>query len=161
MSRAPLRYHQPMTTATRVVLGVAACIPLFGFYELLVRPGMAWLQWGMAPFLVMGFAALGFGLFFLGAAIFGGSRTVTIDRGARLVVVEFDGTFGVKYRFVHPFTHLGKAFAAELPSSDGPGNWAVELPNVTTNKKLLVESYSEEVRAREEATRVAEYMAGR
>ncbi len=161
MSHGPLRYHQPMTTATRVVLAFAAAIPLLGFYELLIASGMSWWQWGMAPFLVMGFAALGFGLFFLGAAIFGGSRTVTIDRGARMVVVEFEGTFGARYRFVHPFTHLGAAFAAELPSSDGPGNWAVELPNTATNKKLLVESYPEEAQARAEAVRVAAYMAGR
>ena len=160
MSSGPLRYHQPMTMTTRVVLGFAACIPLLGFYELLVRPGMDWLQWGMAPFLVMGFAALGFGLFFLGAAIFGGSRTVTIDRGTRMVVVEFDGTFGAHYRFVHPFTYFGAPFAAELPSSDGPRNWAVELPNITTNKKLLIHSYAEEASARAEAARVAAYIAG-
>lgn len=94
MSHAPLRYHQPMTTATRVVLAIAAAIPLLGFYELLIGSGMSWWQWGMAPFLVMGFAALGFGLFFLSVAIFGGSRTVVIDRTRRALIVTFDGTSG-------------------------------------------------------------------
>lgn len=160
MSRAPLRYHQPFHAALRVLLAIGACIPLSGFYDLLIRPGVSWLQWGMAPFLVMGLIALAFGLFFLSVAVFSGSRTVTIDRNRRACVIEYDGTFGLHWRFVHPFTTLNAPRAVELASSDGPPNWAVELPR-GRGKRLIVESYPQEARARAEANAIAAYMAGR
>jgi len=158
MSRAPLRYHQPMTTATRVVLAIAASIPLLGFYELLIGSRMSWWQWGMAPFLVMGFAALGFGLFFLSVAIFGGSRTVVIDRTRRALIVTFDGTFGITREFVHPFATLSPVMTREMPSSDGPGNWSVELP--VNGKGIIVHTYAEQARAEAEAKVIATYMTG-
>lgn len=140
------------------MLVIGAAIPLFGFYDLLIRPGMSWFQWGMAPFLVMGLAALTFGLFFLSIAVFGGDRTVLIDRSTRTCIVTFDGTFGLHHRFVHPFTTLGAVRTRELPSSDGPGHWAVEFPYGARN--IVLESYRDKARADEEAQRVAAYMSG-
>jgi hypothetical protein len=156
--REPLRYHQPLHFALRAMLVIGASIPLFGFYDLLIRPGMSWFQWGMAPFLVIGLIALAMGLFFLSIAVFGGSRTVIVDRAQRACIVTFNGTFGIHRRFVHVFTSLGAVRVRELPSSDGPGHWAVELPR--GEKAIILESYAEQERAREEAARVAAYMAG-
>jgi hypothetical protein len=156
--RTPLRYHQPFHPALRVMLVIGASIPLFGFYDLLIRPGMSWLQWGMAPFLVMGVAALAFGLFFLSIAVFGGSRTVIIDRTQRVCIVTFDGTFGIHWRKAHAFATLGAVRTRELPSSDGPGHWAVEFPSRA--RPIILESYPDFARASAEVERVAAYMAG-
>lgn len=159
MSRAPLVYHQPFTMAGRIILAIAALIPLWGAYDLLLSHGMPLLQWGMAPFVAMGLIALVFGLFFLSTAIFSGSRTVTIDRSARLVHVDFAGTFGIHRRFSYAFSALGEARAVELAASDGPPHWAVELPR--DRKRIFVESYPDEARARAETAAIAAYMAGR
>lgn len=160
MSRAPLRYHQPFHLIARVFLAVGACIPLLGFYELLIRPRMPWLQWGMLPILIVGFLALGVGLFFLSVAVFSGSRTVTIDRKRRACVIGYDGTFGLHWEFVHPFATLDAPRAVELASSDGPRNWGVVLPR-KQGKQLVVDSHSYEARAKAEADAIAAYMAGR
>lgn len=156
--REPLRYHQPLHPALRVVLIVGSAIPLFGFYDLLIRPGMSWFQWGMAPFLVMGLLALAFGLFFLSSAVFGGDRTVVVDRSTRACTVTYDGTFGLHRSFVHPFSDLGAVRVRELPSSDGPGHWAMEFP--LGAKSVILETYPEKARAEAETHRVAAYMAG-
>lgn len=159
MSRAPLRYHQPFPPWLRVIVALMAAIPLWGAYDLLVGSGMPLLQWGMAPFLVMGAIALAFGSLFLGLAIFGGARTVTIDRASRLCHVDFNGTFGVHRRFTHPFTQLGEARVTEAANTDGPPSWIVELPG--PRKPLRIGSYPEAARAKSEAAMIAAYMAGR
>lgn len=161
MSRAPLRYHQPLHPAVRVILAICAAIPLWGFYDLLIAPGMPWLQWGMAPFLVMGLIALCFGSLFLGVAIFGGARTVTIDRRVKACIVDFEGTFGLHRRFSHPFSLLGEPHAVDLPDSDGPGHWAVQFSRQNVKQPIIVETFPEEARARAEAHAIAEYIAGR
>lgn len=160
MSREPLRYHQSLPIGGRIILGIGAAIPLYGFYDLLIRPGVPWFEWGMAPFLVMGFIALGFGLVFLSLAVFSGSRTVIIDRNRRACVVEFDGTFGLQWRFVHPFSTLGAVRAAELSTSDGAPHWGVQFPR-EHGKPIIVESYGDEAAARAEVEKVAAYIAGR
>lgn len=145
--------------AGRIILAIAAAIPLWGAYDLLIAHGMPLLQWGMAPFVAMGLIALAMGSFFLATAIFSGSRTVTIDRSARLVHVDFAGTFGIHRRFTHPFSALGEVRAAEVPTSDGPPNWAVHLPREP--KSIFVHSYPDEASARSEVAAITAYMAGR
>jgi hypothetical protein len=160
VSRAPLRYHQPLPLGGRIILGIGAAIPLYGFYDLLIRPGVPWFDWGMAPFLAMGFIALAFGLVFLSLAVFSGSRTVIIDRNRLVCVVEFDGTFGLQWRFPHPFSTLGPVRAAEFSTSKGPPHWGVQFPR-ERGKPIIVASYREEAAARAEAEKIAAYMAGR
>ncbi len=145
--------------AVRIIFIIIAAIPLWGAYDLLLAHGMPLLQWGMAPFVVMGLIALAFGGFLLTTAVFGGSRTVTVDRSARLVHVEFAGTFGIHRRWAHAFSSLGEPRAVELSTSDGPAHWAVELPR--QRKPILVETYRDEATARAEAAKLAAYMAGR
>ncbi len=146
--------------AGRVILAIGALIPLYGAYELLFAHGLWIFQWGMAPFIVMGLIVLGLGLFFLSIAIFSGSRTVTIDRGRRVCVVEFDGTFGLRWRFVHPFSTIGVPRALPLSTSEGPPHWGVQLPR-EGGKPIMVESYPDEARAKAEAEVIAAYIAAR
>lgn len=158
MSRAPLQYHQPLHPVARVVMAIGGAIPLWGAYDLLIAHGMPLLQWGMAPFVVMGVIALCFGSLFFGVAIFGGSRTVTIDRGQRACFENYDGTFGLQWRRLFPFSTLKPPIAVELPTSDGPGHWAVQMAG--PRKPLVVETYPDEARARAEADAISAYMAG-
>jgi hypothetical protein len=87
----------------RVLLGLFGIAPLWGFWELVIRPWPAAASLAGLPLLGMGLVALALAGILLAAALLGPEREVHVDPQARLIRdsgrATFIGAFGRAYRF--------------------------------------------------------------
>ena len=87
----------------RVLLGVAGLAPLWGFWDLVVRPSPLALTLAGLPFLAMGLVALALAGVFLAAALLGPEREVHVDPVARVIResgrADWIGPFSRAYAF--------------------------------------------------------------
>jgi hypothetical protein len=79
-SASLLVFHQPLGLVARVFLIAGGVLALSAPHELLIRPGVPLLQWGMLPFWIIGVLAGMLGALFLLAGILG--RTHSPERRA-------------------------------------------------------------------------------
>jgi hypothetical protein len=87
----------------RILLGLAGLAPLWGFWDLVVRPWPTALTVAGLPFLAMGIAALALAGVFFAAAFLGPEREVHVDPVARVIRdsgrAAWIGPFGRTYAF--------------------------------------------------------------
>ena len=87
----------------RVLLGVAGLAPLYGFWDLVVRPWPIGLTLAGLPFLAMGLVALALAGILLAAALLGPEREVHVDPVARVIRgsgrADWVGRFSRAYAF--------------------------------------------------------------
>src|SRR5690606_9714464 len=93
-----LVFHQPLGWVARTILIAGGAFALSAPHELLIRPGVPLLQWGMLPFWLIGVVAGLVGAVLLLAGILGLTRTVTLDAAARELRVDGNGSFGIGWR---------------------------------------------------------------
>lgn len=83
-----LIHHETMSLPTRVVLAFGSLIPLFGFHDLVIRPGgVVWSVIGL-PFLAMGLVALALALALLLGAAFAPEQQLWADPTAQMLIDE-------------------------------------------------------------------------
>ena len=76
------------TPIERVIMGFAGALCLLPLWDFFGRQRIDPFQIFLLPFWFIAIAATGMALVFLGGAIVGGTRTVTIDAAARQVIIR-------------------------------------------------------------------------
>ena len=161
LAGGPLIFHQSMSTGLRWFVAAAGLFCFWPTYDLLIRPGVPVLQLGMVPMWIIALGAMALGLLLLAASALGISRTVIFDSKAAEMLELGAGSFGLRWRRRYAFSDLGKPAVMRIEDSEGPPSYRVAIPCAGKQQPVEVETYADEVAARETVARVAALLAQR
>ena len=142
--RAKLVFHQPLGWVARAFLIGGGALALSAPHELLIRPGVPLLQWGMLPFWIIGVIAGLIGAVLLLAGILGLTRTVTFDASARELRVDGNGSFGIGWSERYPFADILELIIVKHEQSEGPPRFILQAVIARTKGPLEVDTFSNE-----------------
>jgi hypothetical protein len=142
--RAKLVFHQPLSWFTRAFLIGGGALALSAPHELLIRPGVPLLQWGMLPFWIIGVVAGLIGAVLLLAGILGLTRTVTFDAAARELRVDGNGSFGIGWSERYPFADILELGIVKLEQSEGPPRFVLQAVIARAKGPLEIDTFSSE-----------------
>lgn len=146
-SRSTLVFHQPLGIVARILLAAGGALALSAPHELLIRPGVPLLQWGMLPFWIIGIAAGALGALFLLAGILGLTRTVTFDGNTREMFVDGNGSFGIGWRTRYTFADILELNVVEEPQNEGPARYALQAIVANAKGPVEIDSFASEAEA--------------
>ncbi|MCW5674399.1 MAG: hypothetical protein KIT15_07435 [Xanthobacteraceae bacterium] len=101
-----LAFRQPLGWAARLLLAGGGVFALSVPHELLIRPGVPLLQWGMLPFWLIGLPVGLLGAILLLAGVLGLTRTVTFNAEKRELRVDGNGSFGIGWSERYKFSDI-------------------------------------------------------
>ncbi len=142
-----LVFRQPLGAIARIILCLGGVVALSAPHELLIRPGVPLLQWGMVPFWIIGIAAGMIGALFLLAGILGLTRTVTFDAAAREMLVDGNGSFGIGWRTRYLFADILELNIVEEPQSEGPARYALQAIVAKASGPVEIDTFASEAEA--------------
>jgi len=155
-----LVFRQPLGIFARIVLGAGGAFALSAPHELLIRPGVPLLQWGMLPFWIIGIVAGLIGALLLLAAILGLTRTVTFDGAAREMFVDGNGSFGIGWRTRYRFADILELNVVEEPQSEGPARYALQAIVANASGPVEIDTFPSEAEAIGAEARINAVMLG-
>lgn len=155
-----LVFRQPLGTFTRIFLAAAGALALSAPHELLVRPGVPLLQWGMLPFWIIGIAAGLIGAVLLLAGVLGLTRSVTFDGAAREMFVDGNGSFGIGWRTRYKFADVLELNVIEEPQREGPPRYALQAIVANASGPVEIDTFANETVAIEAEARINAVMLG-
>lgn len=142
-----LVFRQPLGIVARIIMAAGGALALSAPHELLIRPGVPLLQWGMLPFWLIGVVAGLIGALLLLAAILGLTRTVTFDGGAREMFVDGNGSFGIGWRTRYRFADILELNVIEEPQSEGPARYALQAIVANASGPVEIDTFASEADA--------------
>lgn len=146
-NRRTLVFRQPLGAIARLIMAGAGTLALSAPHELLIRPGVPLLQWGMLPFWVIGIVAGLLGAVLLLAGVLGLTRTVTFDATARQMFVDGNGSFGIGWRTRYRFADVLELNVIEEPQSEGPPRYALQAIVANAKGPVEIDSFASESEA--------------
>lgn len=146
-SPGKLVFHQPLGWFARVLLIGGGMLALSAPHELLIRPGVPLMQWGMLPFWVIGVAAGMIGALFLLAGVLGLTRTVTFDAGARELRVDGNGSFGIGWSARYVFADILEFGIVKQEQSEGPPRFVLQAIVTGASGPLEIDTFPGESEA--------------
>ncbi len=145
--------------ATRVILGLAATVPLIGFWELVVRPWPAALSPLGLPLLIMGLVALWIGLLLAGAAILAPRVSVIVDEDGRRILRQWHTRRAGPLQRATPFATLAEV-VVETDEGDSETTPAVRLRVLRKGGRSPVTLLTRPLSALPEVTALANRLRG-
>jgi hypothetical protein len=142
--RGKLVFHQPLGWFARTLLIGGGVLALSAPHELLIRPGVPLLQWGMLPFWVIGVTAGLIGAVFLLAGILGLTRTVTFDAKARELRVDGNGSFGIGWSERYAFADILELDIIKQEQSEGPPRFVLHAVIARAQGPLEIDTFASE-----------------
>lgn len=155
----PIVFHEPLGPVTRIIIGAFGFVPLIAPYELLIKHGAPLFAPGMVPFWFLSLSAIIVGGVFLFSALFGASRTVTVDAKDRILRVEMKGLFRLNRRWTHAFIGVKSVGVVCEQASDGPPRYAVKAQISGETRPVLVATFPDEAPAKALADRLRSIIA--
>ncbi len=139
---------------TRVMCALGAAVCLMAPYELLIKPSVPVLRWGMLPFWLISLGAMTVCTMLAIAAVFGFTRRMEFWGIRHELVIRWHGDFGVRVTRRYPFSDLSRVDAHETSDSDGPNYYTVTLYRPGKGRPIAVQNFAERAAAEELAKRV-------
>ncbi len=155
-----LVFRQPLGWLTRVFLASSGALALSVPHELLIRPGVPLLQWGMLPFWVIGVATGLVGAVFLLAGLLGLTRSVTFDGDAREMFVDGNGSFGIGWRTRYRFADILEMNVIAEPQREGPPRYAIQAIVANAAGPVEIDSFPSEAEAISAEAKINALMLG-
>jgi hypothetical protein len=155
-----LVFQQPLGWIARVFLIGGGALALSAPHELLIRPGVPLLQWGMLPFWLIGVAAGLIGAVLLLAGILGLTRTVTFDAAARELRVDGNGSFGIGWSERYTFADVLELGIVKLERSEGPPRFVLQAIVTSASGPLEIDTFASEQEAIAAETKIQALMLG-
>jgi hypothetical protein len=155
-----LVFQQPLGWIARVFLIGGGALTLSAPHELLIRPGVPLLQWGMLPFWLIGVAAGLIGAVLLLAGILGLTRTVTFDAAARELRVDGNGSFGIGWSERYTFADVLELGIVKLERSEGPPRFVLQAIVTGASGPLEIDTFASEHEAIAAETKIQALMLG-
>ena len=155
----PIVFHEPLAPAVRLVIGAAGFLPFLAPYEFLIKPGAPLFAAGMVPFWLLSLSAMIVGGVFLFSAVFGASRTVTVDARDRMIRVEMKGMFRLNKTWTHAFIGVRNIGVVCEQFSDGPPRYAVKAQISGEARPVLIAEFPDEKPANALADRLRAIVA--
>ncbi len=155
-----LVFHQPLGWVARIFLIGGGALALSAPHELLIRPGVPLLQWGMLPFWLIGVAAGLIGAVLLLAGILGLTRTVTFDASARELRVDGNGSFGIGWRERYAFADILEFGILKHEQSEGPPRFILQAVVARAKGPLEIDTFANEQDAIDAEAKIQALMLG-
>ena len=148
-SAAPgkLVFHQPLGWVARAVMVAGGALALSAPHELLIRPGVPLLQWGMLPFWIIGVLAGMIGAVLLLAGVLGLTRTVTFDAGSRELRVDGNGSFGIGWSARYAFADILELEILKDEQTEGPPRFVLQAVVAGAKGPLEIDTFASEPEA--------------
>jgi hypothetical protein len=143
-SASLLVFHQPLGLVARVFLIAGGVLALSAPHELLIRPGVPLLQWGMLPFWIIGVLAGMLGALFLLAGILGLTRTVTFDASNRELRVDGNGSFGIGWSARYAFADILELIVLKDEQTEGPPRFILQAIVAGAKGPLEIDTFGRE-----------------
>lgn len=155
-----LVFRQPLGMVARIFLVAAGALALSAPHELLIRPGVPLLQWGMLPFWIIGVAAGLIGALLLLAGVLGLTRTVTFDGAAREMFVDGNGSFGIGWRTRYKFADILELNVVEESQREGSSRYALQAIVANASGPVEIDTFASEAEAIGAEARINAVMLG-
>ena len=155
-----LVFRQPLTVASRIILGLAGALALSAPHELLIRPGVPLLQVGMIPFWIVGILVGLIGATLLLAAVLGLTRTITFDGTARTLLVDGNGSFGIGWRARYTFSEILELNVVADRSSEGSDRYLLHAIVANAKGPVEIDTFETELGALEAKAKIETLMLG-
>jgi hypothetical protein len=159
-SRTRLVFHQPLGWFARVLLIGGGALALSAPHELLIRPGVSLLQWGMLPFWLIGVTAGLIGAALLLAGVLGLIRTVTFDAALRELRVDGNGSFGIGWSERYAFGDVLEFGIVKHEQSEGPPRFILQAVVTRAKGPLEIDTFESEQDAIEAEAKIEALMLG-
>ncbi len=157
-ARGKLVFRQPLSWIARILLIAGGALALSAPHELLVRPGVSVLQWGMVPFWIIGIAAGLIGAVLLLAGVLGLTRTVTFDAAARQLRVDGNGSFGIGWSERYAFADILEMDIVKHERSEGPPRFVLHAVIARAEGPLEIDTFGSEQAAIDAEARIQALM---
>jgi hypothetical protein len=158
--RGKLIFRQPLNWLARTLLIGGGVLALSAPHELLIRPGVPLLQWGMLPFWLIGVVAGLIGAVFLLAGILGLTRTVTFDAKARELRVDGNGSFGIGWSERYAFADILELDIVKHEQSEGPPRFLLHAVVARAKGPLEIDTFASEPEAIAAEAKIEKLMLG-
>lgn len=155
-----LVFRQPLGVVARIGLAAAGALALSAPHELLIRPGVPLLQWGMLPFWIIAIAAGLLGAVLLLAGVLGLTRTVTFDGAAREMFVDGNGSFGIGWRTRYRFADILELNVVEEAQREGPSRYTLQAIVANAAGPVEIDTFASEADAIAAEARIDALMLG-
>ena len=139
-----LVFHQQLGPVARLFLIAGGALALSAPHELLIRPGVPLLQWGMLPFWFIGLLAGLLGAVLLLAGILGLTRTVTFNAAARELRVDGNGSFGIGWSERYTFSEILELDIVKHEQSEGPPRFILQAVVAGAKGPLEIDTFANE-----------------
>ena len=139
-----LVFHQPLGAVARIIMVAGGAFALSAPHELLIRPGVSLLQWGMLPFWIIGVGAGLIGAILLLAGVLGLTRTVTFDAAARELRVDGNGSFGIGWSARYAFADILEFGIIKHEQSEGPPRFVLQAIVTGASGPLEIDTFGSE-----------------
>lgn len=158
--RGKLVFHQPLGALARIVMVAGGALALSAPHELLIRPGVPLLQWGMLPFWIIGVVAGMIGALFLLAGVLGLTRTVTFDAASRELRVDGNGSFGIGWSARYAFADILEFDIVKHEQSEGPPRFVLQAVVSGASGPLEIDTFPGEGEAIAAQAKIEALMLG-
>jgi hypothetical protein len=158
--RGKLVFRQPLGWIARIFLIGGGALALSAPHELLIRPGVSLMQWGMLPFWLIGIVAGLIGAVLLLAGILGLTRTVTFDASARELRVDGNGSFGIGWRERYAFADILELDIVKHERREGPPRFILHAVIARAAGPLEIDTYETEREAIAAEAKIQALMLG-
>lgn len=159
--RGKLVFRQPLGWIARVFLIGGGALALSAPHELLIRPGVPLLQWGILPFWLIGVVAGLIGAVLLLAGILGLTRTVTFDAKARELRVDGNGSFGIGWSERYAFSDILELDIVKHEQSEGPPRFVLHAVVARAKGPLEIDTFGSEREAIAAEAKIQALMLGK
>ena len=158
--RGKLIFHQPLSLIARIIMAAGGALALSAPHELLIRPGVPLLQWGMLPFWLIGIAAGTIGAILLLAGILGLTRTLTFDAQVRELRVDGNGSFGIGWSARYPFADILEFGIVKDEQNEGPPRFVLQAIVAGAKGPLEIDTFESESEAIAAEAKIQALMLG-
>lgn len=158
--KSALIFRQPLGWPARVFLVAGGALALSAPHELLIRPGVSLLQWGMLPFWLIGGAAGLLGAVLLLAGVLGLTRTVTFDEESRELRVDGNGSFGIGWSERYSFSEILELGIVKHESSEGAPRFILHAIVARAKGPLEIDIFESESQAIAAEQKIQAFMLG-
>jgi hypothetical protein len=158
--RGKLIFRQPLSLIARIVMAGGGALALSAPHELLIRPGVPLLQWGMLPFWFIGIAAGTIGAVLLLAGILGLTRTLTFDAEKRELRVDGNGSFGIGWSARYSFADILELGIVKDEPGEAPPRFVLQAIVSGAKGPLEIDTFGNESEAIAAEAKIQALMLG-
>lgn len=159
-SNGLLVFRQPLGWAARLLLAGGGVFALSVPHELLIRPGVPLLQWGMLPFWLIGLPVGLLGAILLLAGVLGLTRTVTFNAEKRELRVDGNGSFGIGWSERYKFSDVLELETLKDEQGEAPPRFILHAIVAGAKGPLEIDTFESESEAIAAEAKIEALMLG-